>query len=80
MEMTARLVGYMMRTALQSSRKLKGVRARVARASHALPSWRSRPSCVEGDAPWGLEPKGWCECWRLALVQGGRFQQTAFSS
>lgn len=34
MEMTARLVGYMMRTALQSSKKLERVRARVAQVSH----------------------------------------------
>lgn len=34
MEMTARLVGYMMRTALQSSKNLERVRARVAQVSH----------------------------------------------
>lgn len=45
MEMTARLVGYMMRTALQSSRKLEGGRAPLAEA--AAPSQPSQPR-------WGL--------------------------
>ena len=56
MEMTARLVGYMMRTALQSSRKLERARARVAQASQRARSLPTKPVQVCGA---GLPPGPW---------------------
>lgn len=53
--MTARLVGYMMRTALQSRRKLEQGRTQLAR--HPAPSRPSRPRCGNGVAPWAAAPE-----------------------